>query len=152
VVPEPFVEPTIDEGNVVEIIVETEMEPTWYPHPKYNVSSLDSFESRTDLNSYADTTVLGKHCMIVYNTNCTADVSPFLPELGTAEKIRIITGASTYDHPNGETIILIVNQALYIPALHDNLVCDNHSVACMMSSSTLAPSLCQNTQLTKHIP
>jgi hypothetical protein len=90
--------------------------------PKYNVSSLDSYESRTDLDLHADTTVLGKHCMIVYDTNRTADVSPFLPELGTAEKVRIIIAYD--DHPDGETIILIINQALYIPALQDNLVCD----------------------------
>jgi hypothetical protein len=27
-----------------------EQEPSWYPHPKYNVSSLGSYESRTDLD------------------------------------------------------------------------------------------------------
>jgi hypothetical protein len=69
--------------------------------------------------------VLGKHCLIVYETGHTADVSPFLPGLGTAEKVQIITGTVTYDHPDGETIILIINQALCIPALRDNLVCDN---------------------------
>jgi hypothetical protein len=43
-----------------------------------------------------------------------------LPELGTAEN-RII--AIAYDHPDGETIILIVNQA-FISRLYDSLVCD----------------------------
>jgi hypothetical protein len=63
--------------------------------------------------------------MVIHHTNCTADVLPFLPELGTTEKVQIITGAIAYDHPDGKRVILIVNQALYIPALHDNLVCDN---------------------------
>ena len=52
--------------------------------------------------------------MVIYDTNRTADVSPFLPELGTTEKVRIVTGAIAYDHSDGETIILILNQALYI--------------------------------------
>jgi hypothetical protein len=56
------------------------------------------------------------------HTNRTADVSPFLPALGT--EVQIITDIA-YDHPDGETVILIVNQALYIPALDDNLICDN---------------------------
>jgi hypothetical protein len=100
-------------------------EPPWFPRPKYNVSGLGSYNSRTDLDSHADTTVLGMHCLVVYKTNRTADVSPFLPELGKAEKVPIIQGAIAYDNPDGETIILIVNQALYIPALRDNLLCDN---------------------------
>ena len=102
-----------------------ETEPSWFPRPVYNVSSFGSYESRTDLDSHADTTVLGKHCTIIYTTNRTADVSPFLPELGTAEKVPIVCGAIAYDHPDGETIILVVNQALYIPTLRDNLLCDN---------------------------
>jgi hypothetical protein len=30
--------------------------------------------------------------MVIYHTNRTADVSPFLPALGTAEKVQIIQG------------------------------------------------------------
>ena len=103
----------------------TQQNESWLPRPTYNVSASRTYKSRTDLDSQADTTVLGKHCVVVFDTNRTADVSPFLPELGTAEKVRIIKGAVAYDHPDGETIILIVNQALYIPALQDNLLCDN---------------------------
>jgi hypothetical protein len=51
--PDSFVEPIIEENNiVVETAIETETAPTWYPRPKYNVSSLDSFESRMDLDSH----------------------------------------------------------------------------------------------------
>ena len=46
--------------------------------------------------------MLGKHCMVIYDTNRTTDVSPFLPELGTTEKVRIVTGAIAYDHSDGE--------------------------------------------------
>jgi hypothetical protein len=109
-----------------------ERDQSWFPGPQYKVSSLGSYESSTYLDSHADTTVLGKHCLVVYETGRTADVSPFLPELGTAEKVQIITGTVTYDHPDSETIILIINQVLYIPALRDNLVCDNQ---CRMNVS-----------------
>ena len=90
-------------------------------------------------------TSLGKHCMVVFDTNRTADISPFLPELGTAEKVRIITGAITYDHPDGETIILILNQALYIPALRDNLLCDNQCrINDVVVNSSCPKSLSEN--------
>jgi hypothetical protein len=100
-------------------------EPSWFSRPKYMVSSLSSNNSRTELDSHADTTVLGKHCLIVSQTNRTADVAAFMPDFGLAEKIPIITEALAYDHPEGETIIIIVNQALSIPTLEDNLVCTN---------------------------
>ena len=67
---------------------------SWFPRPTYNVSSSGTYESRTDLDLHADTTVHGKHCMVVFDTNRTADVSPFVPELGTAETVRIIMGPS----------------------------------------------------------
>jgi hypothetical protein len=66
------------------------LEPSWFPRPTYNVSSFNAYESRTDLDSHADTTVLGKHCIVVHDTNRTADVSPFLPDLGTAEKSALL--------------------------------------------------------------
>jgi hypothetical protein len=89
------------------------------------VSSLSSYGSRTELDSRADTTVLGKHCLVVSHINCTADVAAFMLDFGLAEKISIITGALAYDHPEGETFIIVVNQALSIPTLDDNLVCTN---------------------------
>lgn len=63
-----------------------------------------SYESPTALDSHADMTVLGKHYymhVVVYDTNRTVDVSPFLSALGTVEKTRIVTGAITYYYPDG---------------------------------------------------
>ena len=100
----------------------------WFPCPIYSVSASGTYKSRIDLDSHADTTVLGKHCMGAYDTNRTAELSPFLPELGTAEKIWIFTGAIAYNHPDGGgTIIILLKQALYIPALRHNLLCDNQN-------------------------
>jgi hypothetical protein len=57
----------------------------------------------TDLDSHADTTVLGKHCLVIYDTNRTT--FPFLPGARNRRKVKIITGAIACDHPDGETII-----------------------------------------------
>ena len=124
----PIVETVFEEENDDDFDQASEwntFSPSWFPRPIYNVASSATYESRTDLDSHADTTVLGKHCEIIYTAKRTADVSPFLPELGTAEKVPIVCGAIAYDNPDGETIVLIIHQALYIPALRDNLLCDN---------------------------
>ena len=82
-----------DEGDGLNLTLE-ESEPSWLPCPSYNLSSSGADESRTDLDSHTDTTVLCKHCIVVllYKTNCTVEISPFLPELGTAEKAQILLG------------------------------------------------------------
>jgi len=115
---QPIVETVHEESEENFDQTPEEQDVSWFPCPIYNVSASSTYESRTDLDSHADITVLHKYCMVFYGTNRTADVSPFLPELGTAEKVRIVVGTITYDHhPDGETVIFILNQALYIPAL-----------------------------------
>jgi hypothetical protein len=58
-----------------------------------------------------------------------------LPELGT-EKIESLQAPLPYDHPDGETIILIVNPSLY-NLVYDNLVCDNQ---CRMNDVVISDS------------
>jgi hypothetical protein len=99
----PIVETVIEESEEEDNFDQTSEEKTqsWFPRRVCNVASLGACESRTDLDLCAHTTVLGEHCIIVHKTNCTANVSPFLPELGTGKKVQIVTGAVACDHPDG---------------------------------------------------
>ena len=70
--------------------------------------------ARTDLDSHADTCVLGKNFLIIEYTNQSCDVRGFA---NTSEhrQVPIVTGATAFIRPDtGESIILIVNQALYL--------------------------------------
>jgi len=54
----------------------TQQNESWFPRPTYKVSASGTYESRTDLDSHADTTVLGKHCMVVVESNGCLAVKP----------------------------------------------------------------------------
>jgi hypothetical protein len=82
-------------------------------------------DSRTELDSHADTSCFGKHSLIVSRTHHTLTVSPFLDSLGKATKIPIVTAALlAYDNPKtGKTIVLVGHQVLYFEQLEHNLLC-----------------------------
>lgn len=70
--------------------------------------------ARTDLDSHADTCVLGKNFLVIEYTNQSCDVRGFA---NTSEhrQVPIVTGATAFVRPDtGENVILIVNQALYL--------------------------------------
>ena len=78
----------------------------------------DNEDSRTDLDSHANTVVLGTHAFIFESTKRACNVQPFDPSLGIASKIQIVDGAIVYECPyTGEIYVIIVRNALHIPHL-----------------------------------
>ena len=78
---------------------------------------------RSELDSHANMIVLGKHCFPFESTGKTCSVKPFSSELGIAENVPIIDGAIAYEEPyTGETFILLMRNALYIPTMDINLI------------------------------
>ncbi len=80
-----------------------------------------------ELDTHADTCCFGKHTYILHqDVQNTAEVSPFLPNLGKLQKVPIVSAAVAYDCPHTlETYILVFNQSLYIEQLEHNLLCPN---------------------------
>jgi hypothetical protein len=71
-------------------------------------------ETRSKLDSHADTCCVGDNSLVLYYHNRTVSVAPFLDSFGTEDKVPIVTAAIAYDDPiNAQTYILIVHQALY---------------------------------------
>ena len=67
--------------------------------------------------------VLGKHSFIFESSGRTCNVQPFARELGIASNVPIVDGAIAYDCPfTGDTSILLVRNALYIPSMVNNLI------------------------------
>ena len=58
----------------------------------------DNEDPRTELDSNSNTVVLGAHPFIFDSTNCTCNVQPFDPSLGTASKIPIVDGTVVYKY------------------------------------------------------
>jgi hypothetical protein len=88
-----------------------------------SIPNSPAISSRSELDSHANMMVLGRNSFIFESTNRSCNVKPFSSELGIAENVPIVDGAIAYDDEyTGETYILIMRNALYIPSMHINLL------------------------------
>jgi hypothetical protein len=81
-------------------------------------------ETYIDLDSHADTSVLGSNALKVETPypERTAIVSFADPSVGTVNT-PIISGAFLYTHYNGNEYILVVHQAIYLENMKHSLLC-----------------------------
>ena len=67
-----------------------------------------------ELDSHADTTVLGKNCIVLNYTERECDVAPYSDEYQKMENIPVVTGATAWTcQETGETVILVFHEALW---------------------------------------
>ena len=79
-------------------------------------------ETTLELDSHADTSVLGGGALIVADFNEPVNVQGYYPSLGT-KTYQTITGAVGYcDSTNGINCHLVIHQAIYIPDLDHHLL------------------------------
>ncbi len=86
-------------------------------------TSLHHSESLMELDTHADTTVLGRNCLIIQDFDRSVSVSGWNAAVGTTE-CRTISGVVAYDHPyTGQTYMLIFHQAIYLGTMDNHLIC-----------------------------
>jgi hypothetical protein len=77
--------------------------------------STASYYGKMELDSHADTVVLGKNCIVMQYTGRECDVSPYTDTYTPIRNVPIVTGATAWTCPNtSETFILIMNEALWM--------------------------------------
>ena len=80
-------------------------------------------ETTLELDSHADTCVLGRDALILLNFNRPVTVQGYDPAQGTA-KYDVVSGVVSYtDSTTGEEYHLVINQAIHIPHLDHHLLC-----------------------------
>ena len=78
--------------------------------------------SRTELDSHANMPVVGCNAYVISTSKETASVAPYTPDYEAME-VPIVDAAVLYECPySGNRIILIVRNALYVPAMRNNLI------------------------------
>ena len=88
------------------------------------VRGLISVDSRTELDSHADTCVVGKHCLVTHEYDRFVSVTGYDPSQGKVKDLKIVSAALAYDCPNtGQVLIIKINQAIYMKNLVNNLLC-----------------------------
>ena len=81
----------------------------------------DDQESMTDLDSHANTCVVGKNALIILDFKTPVRVTGY--DKLKAKSYRTVSAALAYDGPKtGEVHILEVHQVIEIPHLHHNLL------------------------------
>jgi hypothetical protein len=82
----------------------------------------------TKLDSHADTVVAGSTCRILELTENSCDVYPYTDSYEPITNVPIAKVATAYDHPTGETFIIVFGQALYMGEnLEHSLICPNQA-------------------------
>ena len=82
----------------------------------------DPIEHPTDLDSHADTCVVGKHALIVHLLEKKVHVTGFDPAQGKVKDLDLVSAALAYDCPTtGEVSILMVHQAVHVPTMENDL-------------------------------
>ena len=78
---------------------------------------------RTDLDSHADSPVVGSNARILSYTGKHVNVWGFTKALGSKSKVPIVNAAVTYTcEYTGESIVLLINNALYFEDMKHNLI------------------------------
>ena len=69
---------------------------------------------RCDLDSHADTCVAGANCILEEDSMQRVTVSGFSEELKPIDDIPISTCLTAYDLPDGETILLVLHETIFL--------------------------------------
>ena len=68
-----------------------------------------------EMDSHADTAVLGRNCVILNYTGRECDVSPYTDSYEAIKGVPIVTGATAWTSTvNGQTYVLVLNEALWM--------------------------------------
>jgi hypothetical protein len=76
-----------------------------------------------ELDTHADTTVLGKNCLLIQDFGKAVSVSGWNASAGSTECL-IVSGVVAYDHPHmGVTYMLIWHHTIYLDTMDNHLIC-----------------------------
>ena len=102
--------------------------------PERNISSTKrtiskivggTFYGRFDLESHADTTVVGENCTIIKYTDRSCDVALFSGKYTPMKGILVVSAATGITLANGRNYILVFYEALYMPGMRHTLINPN---------------------------
>ena len=88
-----------------------------------SMSSNNPLESSLELDSHADTTVLGAGALIIQSYDQPVEVVGYDPQQGS-QMFEMVSGILAFDHPqDGQVYHLVFHQAIHMPQLDHHLLC-----------------------------
>ena len=82
-------------------------------------------EQRTELDSHADTSVVGcDTALLIHDYETPVQVQGYNGDVGERSNCRFVSAVVAYDHPaSGDVYMLVIHQAILIPSMSHNLLC-----------------------------
>ena len=78
----------------------------------------------TELDSHADTCVVGKNTLITHSYGRMVTVTGYNPSLGQVTNLDIVSAQVAYELPNSSDVVLInINQCVHVPKMENNILC-----------------------------
>jgi hypothetical protein len=88
-----------------------------------SMSSNNALETSLELDSHADTTVLGAGALIIQSYDRPVEVVWYDPQQGL-QMFEMVSGVLAFDHPqDGQVYHLVFHQAIHMPQLDHHLLC-----------------------------
>ena len=85
-------------------------------HALANQCPTEPIFGQVEMDSHADTSVLGKNFVILSSTGRECDVYPYTDSYDGIKGVQIVSGATSWTcQDTGETFILVVHEALWMP-------------------------------------
>jgi len=96
---------------------------TSYQFNSTTVNSYKSCKIRCELDSHADTCVVGTNtALIIADYERPVHVRGYSPKVGEATECKTVSAVLQYTNNDGVNYMLIINQAIYIPDKEVNLI------------------------------
>jgi hypothetical protein len=87
------------------------------------MSSNNALETSLELDSHADTTVLGAGTLIIQSYDRPVEIVGYDPQQGL-QTFETVSGILEFDHPqDGQVYHLVFHQAIHMPQLDHHLLC-----------------------------
>ena len=72
----------------------------------------------TELDSHADTCVVGKNALITHSYGRTVMVTGYNPSLGQVTNLDIVSAQMAHELPNSNDVVLLnINQCVHVPTM-----------------------------------
>ena len=79
--------------------------------------------SKMELDSHADSPVVGANARILERTGRTVSVCGFTDELGKPLLVDVVNAAVVFDCPTtGNSYVMVLNNALHVPSMDCSLI------------------------------
>ena len=85
---------------------------------------------RIEMDTHADTCVLGQNFTVLHYTEHVCSVAPYSEQYEPIRDVPIVTGATAVQLPDGATVILVINQGLWMPDNMDHSLLNPNQLRC----------------------